>query len=156
MSEKIIKGVIERFSKIEVGTKNDEAKTPYAFVDIYFLDNEYPNKFFFDTPEEAKEKLFDKVPIGSTIEFKIWKKEDSKYWNVDMKSFTVLFEGDGTVPKSQKDKDPSSNVLFVRQNALRHADEWIKTIFTNTTPLEDTEKEYFRFAEKCEEWIMRE
>ena len=84
MSEKLIKGVVERFSNIEVGTKNNEANTPFAFVDVYLLDSQYPSKFFFDSAEEAKEKLFDKVPIGSTVQFKIFKKEDSKYWNVDM------------------------------------------------------------------------
>lgn len=155
MSEKLIKGVVERYSKIEVGTKNDESKTPYAYVDVNLLDNQYSNRFFFKSAEEAKSELIDRVPIGSTVEFKIFKSD--KFWNVDKKSFNLLYEGDGTVPKSQKNENKYDRKV-VRQNALRHADEWLK-FFTSQGEIEDfekVEKEYFRFAEKCEEWIMRD
>ncbi len=38
------------------------------------------------------------------------------------------------------------------QNALRHADEWIKGVFE--MGIEDKEKEYWRFAEEAYKWII--
>ena len=145
MSERKITGVIEKYSEIEVGTKKDDKETPFAYVDIHLLDNKYPNRFFFTSAEEIKEKLIDKVPIGSTIEFNIFK--TNKFWNVDKKSFKVLFKGDGTVPKSQRENRYDKTII--RQNALRHADakRQIKEL---------NDKEYFKFAEDCENWIMRD
>lgn len=155
MSNIIVKGVVEKFSKIEVGTKNDEASTSFAYVDVHLLDNQYPNRFFFTSAEEAKEKLIDKVPIGSTVEFKIFKTD--KFWNVDKKSFKILYEGDGTVPKSQKRASDYDNKV-IRQNALRHADEWIKIpgVQSHAGIQEKLEQEYFRFAKECEKWVMGE
>lgn len=144
---KIIKGIVKGYSKIEVGTKPDN-KT-FAYVDMYLLDHSYPYRFFFDSAEIIKEKVIDRVPIGSTVEFEIFKK--GEYWNIDKKSFEVLIEGDGTAPKSQKTNDDYLNKLvIVKQNALSHADSW--AMINQITD----EKDYFAFADKCVDWIMKD
>lgn len=140
--EKLINGVISGYSKIEVGQKADKS---FAYVEMYLKDHDYGYKFFYEKPEEAK-SLIEKAPIGSTVSFKIFKGE--KYWNVVNKSLKVLYVGDGTKPK----ESISNQRVVVRQNALRHADEWIAI----NKEFDDPEKEYFRFAAKCEEWILRE
>lgn len=146
--EKQIRGIVSGYSQIQV--KEKEGKQ-FTYVDMYMQNTDYSYKFFFDTAEEAKEKLIDKVPIGSTVSFKIFQK--GKYWNVLKDTFKVIYEGDGSL----KERDPRKDVLIVRQNALAHADEWLR-FFTSQGDVEDfdkVEEEYFRFAEKCEEWILR-
>jgi len=141
---KIIKGVVKSYSKIGIGSGAKE----FAYADMFLLDHKYPYRFFFESAETVKEKLLDRVPIGSTVEFEIVK--NGNYWNVNQKSFEVLYEGDGSVPVSQKPVNNSDESHYIiRQNALAHADAK-RNIFPDMG-----DEEYFSFAEECEKWVVR-
>jgi hypothetical protein len=142
---KQIKGVVKSYSKIESGNKDNKK---FAYVDMSLLDNKYPYRFFFESEAQIKDKLLERVPIGSTVEFEIVK--NGEFWNVNQKSFEVLYEGNGSTPESQKPSSENTHerIYIVRQNALSHAD----AKRANTKMPDD---EYFKFAEECEKWVLR-
>jgi hypothetical protein len=154
--EKEIKGIVKSFSNIEVGIKPKD-NSQFAYIDMLLLDHKLPYRLFFDTPEIIQEKVIERVPIGSTVKFII--RQSGKFWNVDLKSFNVLTEGDGSVPKSQKPEslELESQRYIIRQNALSHADSWASLLLSmgNIDDLDKFEETYFEFAKKCEDWITR-
>ena len=154
MEEKEIKGIVESWGEIKQ-TKNEG-----AMVYLTLLDDENKYSFFEDTEESLKENLIEKVPTGSTVNFTQYQGKNG-YWNFIKGSFNVVFKGDGTIPTSTKETtkvEPGAKII--RQNAGTQANNWL-SLLSELGILEEMSKdkvedEFYRFAEKFEEWVNRE
>lgn len=57
--------------------------------------------------------------------------------------------------KVQTNREATREELIVRQNALAHADAMFGKLTPAVAKLSEDIDEYFKFAERCEQWILR-
>jgi len=84
MSERTIKGEIEKWGEMKTGTgqKGIWYKTSYK------INGSWHSRFMEGA--EVIYKMMNKIPVGSVVEFKEWKNDGSEYWNYKDKTFKLI------------------------------------------------------------------
>ncbi len=153
-----MKGVIEKISelrKFSEGKKNNRSWALWG-CNISIDGKDYSvasfeRKEIIDNLSEAKE--------GAVVEFEL--EDNPKYPNTILLNTLKVLEFSKTHPNVAKEMHEAKEKVdwgakerrTVRQNALRHADQFMATETTHGNAV--TEKAYFEFAKKCEEWVYR-
>lgn len=129
-----------------------------------FLDNS-PDKYGHQIKgkKDLMEAMDADFPEGTWVY--VLEKKNGKFWNVESMRAANEEEvkaaeherslGSHKAGDTPSQLAPDRQIQTVRQNALRHADAWLATMKAEIKP-EECEKEYFRFAEEAEAWVLRE
>ena len=120
---------------------------------------------------ETLNEIDNSFPINSEVEF--IEIQNGKYWNYKTNSLKLLSQAEINAKANLTSITPHTTITInpsiispesrriVRQNALTQANSFIKSIIefekvSSDTCIDDIEKVFFTFAEKCEEWVLRQ